>query len=221
MTILENIKEHPSLKQMAFRAIKEAIINNKLRPGEIYTEQKLAKELGVSKTPVREALLDLGLKGFVNYLPRKGFQISLLTEKEIHNLYVVRRALETAALQTGLSKLTAQDIIQIETIHEREEGAIKTNDRHAYMRIDRELHYNIAKLSENGYLINSLENIRDLVDWMGFMALSRQGRIVEAREEHHRIIEKIKDRDLDGAIQSMELHSQLTEQNVLQMLQKS
>ena len=205
-----------SLKEMAFQAIKNAILSKKLVPGKVYNERGLAKELGISKTPVREALLDLASKGFITFLPRRGVQINALTEKDIKDLYEVRIALETAILRHITPKLSKAELRKIEIIYQKEKGAIKGDDRLGYMRIDRGFHLYLARLTDNRYMITSLENIRDLIDWMVFKALTRSQRMEEVKREHERVIERLKERDTPGAIRMMEEHIRITEQNVLQ-----
>jgi len=216
MSPLKNLTVPPSLKEMAFQSLKAAILSNKLEPGEIYNEQTLAKELGISKTPVREALLDLVTKGFITLLPRRGVQVNVLTEKDIKDLYDVRIALETAIVRLIIPKLTEEALKKIETIHKKEQTAIKTDDRLGYLQIDREFHLYLANLTENRYMATSLENIRDLIDWMGFKALMRKARMKEVKEEHKRIIEKLRKRDSKGVEHLMEEHIRITEKNVLQ-----
>ena len=214
--LLKNLIVPPSLKEMAFESIKAAILSKKLEPGKVYNEQKLAKELGISKTPVREALLDLKAKGFITLLPRRGFQIKVLTEKDIKNLYEVRIALETAIVRSIIPKLTEAALKKIDTIHEKERAVIKADDRLRYLQIDRELHLCLAGITENQYMITSLENIRDLIDWMGFKALTWRERTKEVEQEHEKVIEKLREKDIEGAEHMMEEHIRITEKNVLE-----
>ncbi len=218
MTSLKNLTVPPSLKELAFQAIKSAILTQKLLPGQIYNEQKLAKELGISKTPVREALLDLSHKGFVTFIQRRGIQVNILTKKETQDLYEARRALETAIIRTVIQKLTDEDLKQLEAIYEKGKEALETDDRLGYMRSDREFHLFLANLTENHYMIASIEEIRDLLDWMAFNALARPERMSEAQDEHGRIVMKLKERDIDGAESCVEEHIQLTMQKVLGLL---
>lgn len=218
MPTLKNLRVPLSLKEMAFQSIKAAILSNKLEPGKIYNEQGLAKELGISKTPVREALLDLATKGFINPLPRRGVQVNVLTEKDIKDLYDVRIALETAIVRWIIPKLTEESLKKIEAIHKKERSAIKADDRLSYLRIDREFHLYLASLTENRYMATSLENIRDLIDWMGFKALTRQERMEEVEHEHEKVIEKLRKGDPKGAEHLMEEHIRITVKNVLQWL---
>jgi DNA-binding GntR family transcriptional regulator len=210
-----NLKVPPSLKEMAFESIKAAILSQKLVPGKVYNEQGLAKELGISKTPVREALLDLSIKGFITLLPRKGVQLNILTEKDIRDLFEVRMALETAIVRSITPKLTADELKRIQEIHLKERGAIQNNDRISYLRIDREFHLCLASLTENRYMISSIENIRDLIDWVAFRAIVRLERMGEVEEEHSKVIQKLEERDTRGAEFFMEEHIRITERIVL------
>jgi DNA-binding GntR family transcriptional regulator len=214
----KNLKVPPSLKEMAFQSIKAAILSQKLVPGQVYNEQGLAKELGISKTPVREALLDLSIKGFITLLPRKGVQLNILTEKDVRDLFEVRNALEKAIVRCITPKLTDGEIKRIEEIHLKERDAIQNKDRISYLRIDRELHLCLASFTENRYMISSIENIRDLIDWVAFRAIIRLERMAEVEEEHTKVIEKFKERDTKGAEFFMEEHIRITEQIVMRLV---
>ena len=78
----------------------------------------------------------------------------------------------------------------------------------------------MASLSENQYMISALENVRDLIDWMGWKALLRKERMLEVYEEHGRIIQRLKERDTEGAVKMMEEHIRITKENVLNWLRK-
>lgn len=220
MPIFKNIKVPPSLKEMAFQSIKTAILSKKLVLGKVYNEQGLAKELGISKTPVREALLDLSIKGFITFLPRRGVQLNILTEKDIRDLYEVRRALETAIVRCITPTLTEKDLKKIEEIHNKGREAIQNNDRFGYLRNDREFHLCLANLTHNRYMITSIENIRDLIDWMGFKVIVRFERMAEVEQEHAKLIEKLRERNTKEAEYWMEEHIRITEQNVLRFLKE-
>ena len=90
---LRSVDTPPSMQEIAFQAIKQAIMRNELLPGNIYSEQAVAKEMGMSKTPVHQALLDLENKGFVTISPRKGFKVNILSSSNIKDMFELRRAL--------------------------------------------------------------------------------------------------------------------------------
>ena len=215
MAILNNIETPPSLKEIAFREIKRAILSNRLETGKIYNERTLANELGISKTPVREALLDLVARGFITFLPRRGFQINTLTEKNICDLFTFRIALEKAVIIHITPGISDKSISEIEGLIEKSSKVLDQTD---FLKIDREFHLYLAFLSENQYIISALVNIRDLIEWVAAKALVVKGRSEEALQEHIAIIGMLKKRDLAGAAEKMEEHLQITEKRVLSQL---
>ena len=201
--VFENIEAPPSLKDIAFEKIKESILTHKLIPGHVYSEQAIAGELGISKTPVHQALNDLENMGFVKLLPRKGFQIMVLSKKDIDDLFEYRRALERAVIIHITEKLTDESIREIEAINAQ---AAKATDPIRFQKVDRQFHRYLISLSENRYIIRSLENVWDLCDWVGAEIFRHKYSIKEALSEHVDIAEVIKTRNVDAAVMAMKRH---------------
>jgi len=111
-----SIKTPPTLKEIAYEEIKKSIILGTLRPGDIYSEQALSQQLGISKTPVREALINLKIKGFIDIMPQKGFQVKRLTAKEITDIYEFRTALELAVILHVTPEIETFHIQKLEAI---------------------------------------------------------------------------------------------------------
>ena len=219
---LKEIKAPNSLKGMAFQAIKEAIMNEQLRPGKLYSEPDLAKELGISRTPIHEALIELSARGFLKLVPRKGFQINELHEDDIHNLYSFRTALETAVIREITAEITDKAISEFEAISNKQKRAEEKENWMDFLKVDRELHYFLASLTHNNYIISALENVRDLIDWTGVKILAeRKGRPKEALEEHNAIIDRLKMRDVDGAVSMMKQHLKISEDRVIRFIIRS
>jgi DNA-binding GntR family transcriptional regulator len=210
-----NIIVPPSLKEIAFEAIKESIVANRLRPGAIYSEQAIARELGISKTPVREALIKLTSKGFVTILPRKGFQVNTLTERHIREIFEFRYALEGSVMLHIASTISDKSIRKIEAILDK---AAKAHDRKSFIRLDREFHRYLASLTQNRYIMGALENIWDLFEWVATVVYLLKGRPHEAVQEHKAITEKLKTHDTEGAVAAMEEHLRITERRFLSHL---
>ena len=204
-----------SLREMAFTSIKEAIMTKTLEPGVLYNEQRLAEELGMSKTPVHEALLDLSVRGFVTMLPRKGVRINTLTVRDITNLYSFRLVIEGGIIRSLAGKLNKTDVEQLRTIHHRcleacgEDGMVK------YLKLERAFHDYLADRTENDYIISALGNVRDLIDWMGMKALMRTERLEEVNQEHGEILAGLEQGDYSAAAAAMENHVRITLENVL------
>ncbi|MBW2310663.1 MAG: GntR family transcriptional regulator [Deltaproteobacteria bacterium] len=207
-----SISVPPSLKEMAFEVIKDSVIANKLTPEAVYSEQAIARELGISKTPVREALINLASKGFVTILPRRGFTVNTLTEGHIREIFEFRHALERAVVLHITPTVTEQSIHDLEKINSRTE---KTRDRKAFIKLDRQFHRSLASLTINRYIIDALENIWDLCEWVATVVYHVKGRPMEAVKEHKAITEMLKRHDSAGTAAAMEEHLRITEMRFL------
>ena len=213
-----NLKTLPpllSLKYIALLAIKEAILYRKLEPGVIYTEASVSSELGISRSPVREALIYLASRGFIIYIPRKGFQIKVLMEKEVKNLFELRMALGLAVIRHITPNLTEESIIKIENLLSKYTKATEAGDPIESINADRELHLSLAHLTDNPFLINAIEEIRDLIDLASIRSLEIGYRTTEAIKEHQEIIDMLKVQSLERALEKMEEHLRIMEQRVL------
>ena len=210
-----SIKAPPSLKEMAFDSIKESILAHKLKPGAIYSEQVIAKELCISKTPVHQALIDLEARGFVTVLPRKGFQVNVLNEKDIQDMFRFRHALERAVIFDVTPGLTDESIKEIESLNAQ---AARTRDRIRFLKFDRGFHRYLTSLTQNQYIIKALENIWDLCDWVGGEIFHLKNRPEEAVREHVAVAEMLKKGDTEGAAEAMKEHLRITEMRFHQLM---
>jgi DNA-binding GntR family transcriptional regulator len=214
----KNIKTPPSLKEIAYQAIKDSIISLKLKPSAVYSEQAIARELGISKTPVHQALTDLENRKFVTLLPRKGFVVNELTEKEIRNLFEYRYVLERAVICHITPQLTDESIQKIDIINRKAADSI---DRLGFQKYDRAFHRYLSSLTDNQFIIDALENIWDLCSWIGAQNLSIKDRGNEAVKEHKSIAKMLKKRDLAGALNAMKEHLRITEKKFINEVIKS
>ena len=213
---LQQVNAPLSLRELAFTSIKEAIMAQTLEPGVIYTEQGLAKELGISKTPVHEALIDLAARGFVTLLARRGVRINTLTTEDITNLYSFRLVIEGGIIRSLVGKLTGSDLDHLRAIHNRCLKASRRDGMVSFLKLERVFHDYLASFSQNNYMISALDNIRDLIDWMGMKALMRYERMFEVNQEHGEVLDLIGEEDFIGAALSMERHIRITLENVLE-----
>jgi DNA-binding GntR family transcriptional regulator len=205
----------PSLKEMALATIKEAMFSKKLEQEVMYTEAALTNALGISRTPIREALIHLASRGLVTYFPRKGFKIKLLTEKDVENLFELRLSLELAVVRRITPTLTKATLDEIEKARVQYGKAVQKRDPIRSIQANMAFHACLANLTENTYLINALDEIRDLTNLAGLRSLEIGSRTTEALGEHERIVAELKRRSLSGALREMEIHIRTTEARVL------
>jgi len=150
------------LVQSTYESIKEAILTNRLRPGNKLNHQQLAEQFGVSRTPVRESLERLYQEGYVTRIANKGYYVAEIDTKEVHELYQTREALETHALKTALAMgVPDSEIKKLKEINKRYKSLCMEDLSRERLFIDREFHLALAKQSHNDYLCRTLAAIFD------------------------------------------------------------
>jgi DNA-binding GntR family transcriptional regulator len=212
---LEKLVPAPSLTEMALSTIKEAILAKKLEPERMYTEAVLTNELGISRTPVREALIYLASQGLIIYFPRKGFKIKSLTEKDVENLFELRLVLERSVIGHIIPRLTDANMEQIERTWDGYLQTVRQSGPVMSIHANRDFHAGLARMTDNPYLIKALDQIQDFADLAAVRSLELDSRVPEAVGEHERIFAELKRKSLSGALQQMESHIRTTEQRVL------
>lgn len=184
------------LREVVFEALREAIINGTLGPGERLMEIQLAEELGVSRTPVREAIRKLELEGFVVMVPRKGAYVSGISLKDIADVFEVRAALESLAAGLAAERITDEELEELERILVRKSEIIEEKDVSLFVESDTRFHETLYQASRNQRLIQILSNIRDEIQRFRSVSLAYPGRMREALEEHRKIVEAISERNI-------------------------
>lgn len=216
MTKLKAITQPLPLAKLAWERLRDSIIHGQLVPGEVYNEMALAKDLGISRTPVREALLELASQGLVSFLPRKGVMIRNFTRKDVEEIFELRRAIELAAIEKVAKATPPCDLSIIRKHIEDQKKAVIQRDFTAFMKADRAFHAAFCELADNQRLVKIVENVRDLVHYMGMQGLDKKGRAEVVITEHERIYEAIADRNPIKARKAMEIHLKVSEKAVLE-----
>jgi DNA-binding GntR family transcriptional regulator len=212
---LRSIEVPKGLRDLALTSLKEAILSGDLAPGVMFSEMEIAEQLGISRTPIREALLDLSSKGFIVFIPRRGFQIREITETSIRQLYVFRMILETAIIKIATPRIDTKAILYLESLHKEDKKAAALQDMHRFINTNRKFHEYIAELTANRFLIDSYKNVRELIDLANLNIKERYHRMVAAVQEHKSIIDCLKKRDTEGAVAMMERHIHVAEDLLL------
>lgn len=218
---LKRLQPAPSLKDMALATIKEAMLSKTLDQELMYTEAALTKELGISRTPVREALIHLSSRGLITYFPRKGFKINVLTEKDVVNLFELRLALELTVIRHITPCLKGKSLVEIDRVWSEYLKRVRSGDPVKSIHANMTFHACLAALTENIYLINALNEIGDRINLAGVRSLEVNSRTPEAVEEHERIIVELKRQSRSGALREMEHHIRTTEERVLARIRNS
>jgi DNA-binding GntR family transcriptional regulator len=200
------IKQPESLAKMAYEAIRQSILSGQWKLGELYNEKAIALDLGISRTPVREALLELASQDLIIFLPRRGLMVNRFTRRDVDEIFELRKAIELAAVEKITRTSPPFDLFEIEESLLNQRKAVKQKDYLAFMEADRLFHTSFSELTNNRRLIAILENIRDMIHVMGVKALALEGRALKVMEEHQTIFEAVKKGDIQKARRSMAYH---------------
>lgn len=188
-----------SLRQQVYDVLRDDLASGRLAPGATINLDEVAARLGVSRTPLREALLRLEAEGFVRIRPRSGIQVHVLTEEDIRNLYQMIGALEAAVILTEHERLTPEWIANMRRANDAMRAALDREDFDAYYSANLELHDGYLDLSANADLVRQVKVMKQrLYDF------PRKRTFVEEWErrstgEHERIVSALEAGDWEEA----------------------
>ena len=206
--------EYLPLRDVVFNTLRNAILTGELSPGERLMEIKLADKLGVSRTPIREAIRKLELEGLVVNTPRKGAEVANISAEDLRDVLEVRRSLEVLAIRLACDKMTEETL---ELLHENIDAfkhSINAKATSDIASVDVSFHDIIYKSTGNNRLIQILNNISEQMYRYRFEYIKNKEAWNRLVEEHMNIYEAIKNRDKDLAVKSILLHIDNQERDI-------
>lgn len=201
-----NMNDFLPLRDVVFNTLRQAILRGELQPGERLLEIHLADKLGVSRTPIREAIRKLELEGLVLMIPRKGAVVAEITEKSLRDVLEVRRALEELAIKLACERIQDEEIEELKVAAKEFEDALKTGDVTVYAEADVKFHDIIYRTTDNQRLIQLLYNLREQMYRYRVEYLKRDDSHDTLLAEHQYIIETLERRDSDEAVKAVCAH---------------
>lgn len=204
------IKKPLSYKDIVYEKIKEDIITGVYSQGEVLNERNLADELGVSRTPIREALQLLKMDGWVINELYKGTIVRTFDVEYVMNAQKVRKVLEMLAVEDAITNISDKNIYNLIEILDEQEKWLSNYDPAEFMKLDRKFHETIYLLSNNDILLNLLQNLNDIIRFFGIKVLMIPERSTATIMEHKRILEAIKNKNVNLAKKSMDYHLSMT-----------
>lgn len=215
-----NLDSYKPLRELVLEAIREAIVNGTLKPRERLMEIQLAEELGVSRTPIREALRKLELEGFIVMVPRKGAYVADLTFKDIADVFEIRAALEGLAAGLAAERITDEELENMERLLVEKAEAIAEKDIEKLVAADTKFHEVLYQASRNQRLSAIISNLRVQIQRFRTLSLSYPGRSKQSLEEHRLIVEAIQSRDVQAAHQAAQDHIENAENGIIESINK-
>lgn len=199
-----------SLTDRTLNAVRDGIRTGTLIPGELYSVYRLAEDLGVSRSPVRDALLRLAETGIVNFERNKGFRVVLPGPKELAEMISVRISLEVPAAQRAALNIGSDTGNELQTVYAAMKKAAENNDEPTFMNEDQRLHVVILKLADNSYVERVIETLRDATRLVGASTIKGSRDLSAVLVEHRPIVEAISAGDALGAGRAMDTHLRTT-----------
>ena len=188
-----------SLRRRIFSQIQNDILNGVYEPGDNLIETKLSEELGVSRTPVREALRQLELEGLVQSVPNKGVTVKGVSAEDIRDIYTIRMLIEGLAARWAAEKITPQELEELKEAVDLEEFYTMKNDYGRLLKLDTRFHDIIFKASKSMPLMHTLSTFHHYVQKARKISMSSPNRAMEVLTEHKAIMQAIIDKDADRA----------------------
>ena len=200
------MNEFLPLRDVVFNTLRQAILTGELKPGERLMEIHLANRLGVSRTPIREAIHKLELEGLVTMIPRRGAEVAQITEKSMSDVLEVRRALDALCAELACDRITEAGLESLRQSCDAFEAAVKTGDAKKIAQADVALHDIIVQATGNQRLIQLVNNLSEQMYRYRFEYIKDSSQHENLVEEHRIIYQSIVGKDKETAAEAARTH---------------
>ena len=214
------ISNYRTMQEIVTDTLRDAILNGKYPPGQRLVADELAKELGVSRMPVREALHRLEVVGLVTMVPHKGTVVSEVSEEEIIEIYHIRGVLDGLATRLAAPNLTPEDHARLNEILDQMDAAVKAKDNDRLLAINRDFHEVIWQAAHAPRLQALLQNLYDASQRFRNISLLLPGRIDQITQDHRLITQALAQNNVADAERSAIEHHEGTARRLLHTFER-
>ena len=212
------LDSYQPLREVVCESLRDAIRRGVLKPGERLMEIQLSEELGVSRTPVREAIRKLEQEGYVIMMPRRGTYVATMSIRDINEIFEIRTALESLSNGLAAERITEEELEHLQRLLVIIGGYIKENDIEKIVDTDIEFHDLLYHAARNTRLVGIISNLRDQLTRFRTLSMSYPGRLEATLEEHREIVEAIAQGNVEVARKAAEKHMENSEKTLLQAM---
>ncbi len=209
----------PNLSESVYEMIKQRLLSQELEPGTKLREEDLADQLGVSRTPVREAINKLEREGLVETIPRYGTFVANISSQDVEEIYQMREALECLAMRLAVPRFSKDKLLELARIHKECKASLEKGDFDPFIKVDTVFHDLLVKLSKNKRLIRLMSNLNNQIRLGRLESFSVPDRAKKSLAEHERIIEAMLEGNAGKAEDSFRQHSRNAKDNILHFLE--
>lgn len=213
-----DMNEFLPLRDVVFNTLRKAILTGQLKPGERLMEVHLANQLGVSRTPIREAIRKLELEGLVIMIPRRGAEVAKITEKSLQDVLEVRRALDVLSIELACDRITEEEIAKLQKACDDFEQATHTGDTTLIAKADVCYHDIIVEATGNQRLVQLLNNLAEQMYRYRFVYLKDQSQHKNLVAEHREILQCIENKDKEKGALAAGLHIDNQELSIIKQI---
>ena len=206
------------LRDVVFNTLRQAILTGELKPGERLMEIHLADRLGVSRTPIREAIHKLEREGLVTIIPRRGAEVAQITEKSMNDVLEVRRALDALCVELACDRITEEGLEKLKAACDNFEQCVKTKDNKKIAQADVALHDIIVQATGNQRLIQLANNLSEQMYRYRFEYIKDSSQHKTLVEEHRIIYQSIVAKDKETAAAAARTHIDNQEKAIIRQI---
>lgn len=215
------MEEDMPLRDVVFQTLREGILTGELKPGERLMEIHLANRLGVSRTPVREAIRMLELEGLVTMIPRKGACVASISKQDLQDVLELRRALDSLAVKLACERILPEQLRALQDAAKEFEQSTVSNNAKEIAQADVRFHDIILEATGNKRLIQMVNNLAERVFRYRLEYVKDRNNHAQLVKEHAKILEYIEKKDSEAAQRAIELHIDNQEKNINLSLENS
>lgn len=212
------LDSYKPLRELVCETIRQAIIDGTFNPGERLMEIQLADEMGVSRTPIREAIRKLELEGFVVMIPRRGTYVADISIKDITEIYEIRTSLDVLAAGLAAERITDEELETLNRLLVEIGQHIADNDMEKIVEVDTAFHDVLYQASRNERLVSIINNLREQLTGIRGRSMSYPGRLIETMDEHRSLVDCIAARDVERAQEAARMHIENAEHTLMKSL---
>ena len=188
-----------NLRETVLEQLRTAIVTGRLKEGEVVSAPVLGQALGVSATPVREAMMDLSREGLVETIKNKGFRITSMSDKDLDDLAQIRLMLEPPAMRLVAGNIPESAVAELTRLADACLRAAEREDLEEYLRDDRDFHALLLSFTDNPQLVDLATSLRARTRLYGIGLLARKGRLADTAREHQTLIELLVNGESEAA----------------------
>lgn len=196
----------PTIGSRVFATLRQSIVQQKILPGQPLSEAEVAKQMGVSRQPVREAFIKLAETGLVEVRPQRGTYVTLISEQEVENARFIREVVEVALARRAAVAISDADIADLQALIAEQSAVGAAEEYSQFLALDEKFHVRISEVVDCAYAWRMLENLKAQIDRVRFLTLPDRPTTEKVISQHQAIVDAFSTRSPDLAEVSMRQH---------------